>query len=108
MNAGCKFARLMSRLVCLGFRGINSFAEISRVHHRAYSPLAGLSSKQSYRWNVLLIPHVVVAVLPQNVLDTRHRVIHYLGNQESVICLFSWSGGASARVPREFATFTLA
>jgi len=29
----------------------------------------------------LLVPHVIVAVLAQNVLDARHRVIHYLETQ---------------------------
>lgn len=84
------------------FRDINSLAEIAPVN---YEYIGGSQEQTELSLNVLLIPHVVVAVLPQNVLDTRHRVIHYLGNQESVICLFSLSGAPAARV---FATFMLA
>lgn len=73
------------------------FAFAVLIASRRFLPLitniVGSVGQTELSLNILLVPHVVVAVLPQNVLDTRHRVIHYLGNQENVICLFSLSSG---------------
>jgi len=42
--------------------------------------------------SVLLITDVVVAVFSQNVLDTRHRMIHYLRIKRQTLFIFQFDG----------------